>query len=394
MTSSWIASVACRAPGEHVGDRRLGLGRRRRSSPTGCPAGRGRPRATLSPLRAEDVGERAHRRSSCRCRPSARGPRSCRPSAAVYPRPARGRRAGCRAPRVRPRLERRRAGRAVVPSPVRDGALGDLDEVQPVAADDDLVAVLQRAPLDALAVDEHAVEAAVVEHAHAVGLAHDQRVAARDGRVVEAHVGGEAAADPRPLARERRRRGRCRRRGRRGTRRARRARSRAAATSARRSSSPSGSGVGARSGRRRTARPARTRPAAPGQSGRGSEASVTTYPHSSHRNEPVPASVPDVSDSIGCNSLWSSRACTPPTEHELVPNPYVDVNAISPRMAEIARFRGPWRNAFGAAANRSGHAAHHLSGLSEGDLERVLLRKGVDARDAGRAAAPSAGAIR
>ena len=26
-------------------------------------------------------------------------------------------------------------------------------------------------------------------------LAHDQRVAARDGRVVEAHVGGEAAAD-------------------------------------------------------------------------------------------------------------------------------------------------------------------------------------------------------
>ena len=48
----------------------------------------------------------------------------------------------------------------------RDG-VGDVEEVQDVAADDDLVAVGQRAPLDALAVDEHAVEAAVVEHAHA-----------------------------------------------------------------------------------------------------------------------------------------------------------------------------------------------------------------------------------
>ena len=58
-------------------------------------------------------------------------------------------------------------------------------------------------PVDARAVDEHAVEAAVVEQPHAVGLAHDQRVAARDGRVVEAQVGGEAAADARPLARQR-----------------------------------------------------------------------------------------------------------------------------------------------------------------------------------------------
>ena len=45
----------------------------------------------------------------------------------------------------------------------------DVQEVTAVAADDDLVAVAQRLPLDALAVDEHAVEAAVVEHAHAVG---------------------------------------------------------------------------------------------------------------------------------------------------------------------------------------------------------------------------------
>ena len=80
---------------------------------------------------------------------------------------------------------------------------GDAQEAQAVAPDDDLVAVLERPAVDARAVDEHAVEAAVVEQAHAVGLAHDQRVAARDGRVVEAHVGGEAAPDPRPLARQR-----------------------------------------------------------------------------------------------------------------------------------------------------------------------------------------------
>src|SRR3954452_9411067 len=77
-----------------------------------------------------------------------------------------------------------------------------LEEVQPVAPDDDLVAVGQDAPLDALAVDEHAVQAAVVEDAHAVGLAHDQRVPARHGRVVEADVGREAAPHARPLALE------------------------------------------------------------------------------------------------------------------------------------------------------------------------------------------------
>ena len=76
----------------------------------------------------------------------------------------------------------------------------DVDEMQVVAADHDLVAVGQRAPLHALAVDEHAVEAAIVEHAQPVGLADDQRVAAGDGRVVEADVGGQAAADPGPLA--------------------------------------------------------------------------------------------------------------------------------------------------------------------------------------------------
>src|ERR671934_1349972 len=43
-----------------------------------------------------------------------------------------------------------------------------LEELQPVAPDDDLIAVVQHAPLNALAVDEHAVEAAIVEDAHAV----------------------------------------------------------------------------------------------------------------------------------------------------------------------------------------------------------------------------------
>ena len=62
---------------------------------------------------------------------------------------------------------------------------------------------LEHLALDARAVHEHAVQAAVVEHAHAVGLAHDQRVPARDGGVVEAHVGGEAAPDAGPLARQR-----------------------------------------------------------------------------------------------------------------------------------------------------------------------------------------------
>src|SRR5206468_6803438 len=39
-----------------------------------------------------------------------------------------------------------------------------IEENEPVAPDDDLVAVVERPPLDAVAVDEHAVEAAVVEH--------------------------------------------------------------------------------------------------------------------------------------------------------------------------------------------------------------------------------------
>src|SRR5688572_13746951 len=69
------------------------------------------------------------------------------------------------------------------------------------AADRQLVAVAQLLPLDPLAVDEDAVEAAVVEHAQPpAGLRDDQRVAPRDARVVEAQVGGDAAPDARPAA--------------------------------------------------------------------------------------------------------------------------------------------------------------------------------------------------
>ena len=93
-----------------------------------------------------------------------------------------------------------------------------LHVVERVAAHHDLVAVGQRRPLDAPPVHVHAVERPVVEDPHAVGLGDDQRMAPRDGRVVEADVGGQRAADPRPFARYRhddapaaslRRRGTC-----------------------------------------------------------------------------------------------------------------------------------------------------------------------------------------
>src|SRR5664279_4230645 len=74
--------------------------------------------------------------------------------------------------------------------------------MQAVAADHDLVAVGQGAPFDSLAVDEHAVEAAVVEDAEPVGLAHDQRMAPGYRGVVEADVSGQAAPDPGPFAPE------------------------------------------------------------------------------------------------------------------------------------------------------------------------------------------------
>src|SRR4029077_16673861 len=80
------------------------------------------------------------------------------------------------------------------------GVDGNAEEPQPVAADHDLVAVLEHLPLDARPVHEHAIQAAVVEPAPPVGLTHDQGVPPGDGRIVEAHVRREAASDARPLA--------------------------------------------------------------------------------------------------------------------------------------------------------------------------------------------------
>ena len=223
MMPSWIGRRRPRAAGEHVADRRRRPRGRRRSSPTGCPAGRGRRRGRRGPLaRKTSVSVRtavvlpvppfwertaifwATRRDSSEAAPRRPG----RAERARIPRPEPLRPSPPRACRPEAGLSRPPPGawRRRPPWPRR------LQEVQPVAPDDDLVAVAQHPPLDALAVDEHAVEAAVVEDAHAVGLAHDQRVAARHGRVVEAHVGGQAAPDPRPLAVERRRCGRRRRR--------------------------------------------------------------------------------------------------------------------------------------------------------------------------------------
>ena len=73
--------------------------------------------------------------------------------------------------------------------------------VEAEAAHGQLVAVAQRPPFDRLAVDGDAVEAAVVEDPKRLaGLGDDQRVAAGDAGVVDAQVGGGAAADPGPAA--------------------------------------------------------------------------------------------------------------------------------------------------------------------------------------------------
>src|SRR5215211_2745414 len=77
------------------------------------------------------------------------------------------------------------------------------DEVEPVAADGKLVAVLELGQLHPLAVAEYAVQAAVIEDAGSRVVAVDQRVTAGDRRVVEAKVGRQAAADARPAVLQR-----------------------------------------------------------------------------------------------------------------------------------------------------------------------------------------------
>src|SRR5215211_920147 len=72
------------------------------------------------------------------------------------------------------------------------------EEVEVEAADRDLVAVVELVELDPLTTYEHAVQAAIVEHARPAVVAIDERVAARDRGIVEAHVRRQAATDARP----------------------------------------------------------------------------------------------------------------------------------------------------------------------------------------------------
>ena len=180
---SWVASLTFASPDEHVGDRRRGVAAGRRSSPTGCPAGRGRSVSTSRPTR---------RSTSARVR-----------TVVVLPVPPFSDRtaivSAMRPARYAGPLTRLRRGRLSAGAGGRHG----VQEVQAWRPIDDLVAVGQRAPLHAPAVDLDAVERAVVEHAYAALLAGDQGMTARDRRVVEADVGGQRAADPRPLPADR-----------------------------------------------------------------------------------------------------------------------------------------------------------------------------------------------
>src|SRR5918994_1638010 len=77
------------------------------------------------------------------------------------------------------------------------------ENVQPVAADLQLVAVAERRPLDALAVYGQTVQTAIVERPKLVlRRPHDEGVAAGDGDVVQAQIRGGAAADPSPAGGE------------------------------------------------------------------------------------------------------------------------------------------------------------------------------------------------
>src|SRR5690349_2272100 len=79
-----------------------------------------------------------------------------------------------------------------------------LEREEAEAADREFVAVFESAPFDQLAVDEDAVEAAVVEDAQRVWkLGDDQGVATGDAGIVEAYVRCGTAADPGPTERDR-----------------------------------------------------------------------------------------------------------------------------------------------------------------------------------------------
>ena len=117
---------------------------------------------------------------------------------------------GCRGSAGAGALRCRLAGQPVGLVPVRSGGsrplaagLVQLHVAEHDAAEHDHVAVAQLRLLDAAAVDERAVGAAVIEDARAPRAGNEDRVPARDRAVVEAQVGGEAAADVQRLALER-----------------------------------------------------------------------------------------------------------------------------------------------------------------------------------------------
>src|SRR5207247_11200820 len=99
-----------------------------------------------------------------------------------------------------PRRAAARPRRCAEASPAANEPSWSCDEGHAVLADLHLVALPQRRALDALAVDEGAVERALV--LDDVGaVAFDQhRVAARDGDVVQKDLAFGRAADPRALA--------------------------------------------------------------------------------------------------------------------------------------------------------------------------------------------------
>src|SRR5262249_62036175 len=74
---------------------------------------------------------------------------------------------------------------------------GKADEVEVEPADHDLVAVLELVPIHALAIQEDAVQAAVIQYSCAAVFAMKKGVAAGNSGVVEADVSREAPPDPR-----------------------------------------------------------------------------------------------------------------------------------------------------------------------------------------------------
>lgn len=88
-------------------------------------------------------------------------------------------------------------------SPSTDPVGPTLEIPQHDSADHDFVTIAQVALLDALAIDERAVEATVIENAVAGGPRDKDCVTSRNGDIVEMQVGPKAATDVGDLGAER-----------------------------------------------------------------------------------------------------------------------------------------------------------------------------------------------